>query len=328
MSFLTNGAFIAIVAHGLIGISLIWDKILLQRQETQSLASYVFWLGGLSVLGLLLIPFGFRAPSFGMAGLAVAAGVVHLGAIWFYYAALKRGEASETPAVMGGFAPLATALIGIPLLSEPFGGGSVGVFALMVGGGFVMLASEHLNWRAVLPSILLSAVLFGLTNVLQKIVFNATGFITGYVFFTIGTFLGAMALLVRPLWRRQIFQQSAEAPPKSKFWYFVNRFVNGVGSFLIFFAISRTSPAMVSAIAGVRYAVIFVGVYLITRVKPEWLQEDFRRRVLIGKSIATGLIVAGLVLLGLEGNETGNAGSASSHQTAGATIALIPNPIP
>jgi len=296
---------------GMIGVSLIWDKILLQRPATKALANYVFWLGGMSVFGVLLIPFGFKLPSAAMAGLAVAAGAIHLSAIWFYYAALKRGEASETLAVMGGFAPLATALIAIPLLSKPLGGANTAAFALMVGGAFVMFASEKLNWRAVLPSVILSAALFGLINVLQKIVFNTTGFITGYVFFTIGTFLAAMALLVRPLWRRQILRHSEEAPPKSKLWYFVNRFISGVGSFLIFLAISRSNPAIVSAIAGIGYSIIFIGAYLITRIKPEWLREDFRRRVLVGKAIATGVIIAGLVLVGLSGRRADGAGAAA-----------------
>ncbi len=73
------------------------------------------------------------------------------------------------------------------------------------------------------------------------------------------------------------------------------------GSFLIFFAISRAHPAIVDAISGVRYVMIFLAAYLVSRRKPKWLQEDFRRRALIGKTLATGLIVAGLVLLGVGG---------------------------
>lgn len=303
LRFLTNGTFLAILAHGAIGISLIWDKILLNQPATRSLANYVFWLGAISIFGLLLIPFGFKMPTFEMAGIAMAAGSIDLAASWFYYAALKTGEASESLAVTGGFAPLFTAFIAIALLSKPLGGESIAAFALMVTGGFVMFASEKLNWRRVLPNVLLAAGLFGLANVLQKVVFNATGFIGGYVFFTIGTFLGAMALLLRPVWRRQILRQSHDAPPRSRFWYFVNRFISGVGSFLIFVAISKTSPAAVSAISGVRYVIIFAGAYLFTKLKPDWLREDFRTRVLIGKSVATGLIVAGLVFAALGGSE-------------------------
>ncbi|HKW99925.1 MAG TPA: DMT family transporter [Bryobacteraceae bacterium] len=297
MKLLANGTVIAILAHSLIAVSLVWDKVLLRKPATRTLSNYVFWLGAMSVLGLLLIPFGFELPSAGMAALGFGAGVVHLGAIWFYYRALKLGEASQTLAIMGGFSPLATVLIGFFLLSKPFGDSSVIGFALLVGGGFVMFLSEKLDLGRVLPSILLSSVLFGLTNVMQKLVFDATGFVTGYVFFTLGTFAGAMGLLARPMWRREIIQHTEDAPPTSKFWYFVNRFISGVGSFLIFFAISRASPVIVDAISGVRYALIFLSVYLVTRMKPKWLKEDFRRRALIGKSIATALVVAGLVLV-------------------------------
>jgi drug/metabolite transporter (DMT)-like permease len=334
MHLLLNGIYIAILAHGLIGASLVWDKILLAQPATRGLANYVFWMGSLSILALLLIPFGFHLPPAGPAALGFVAGAVELAATWFYYAALQSGEASETLAVTGGFAPLATALIAIPLLAKPLGGHSLPAFALMVAGGFAMFASEKLQWRRLLPSVLLAALLFGLANVLQKLVFNSTGFISGYVFFTLGTFCGAMALLLRPRWRRQIFEQSAEAPPKSKLWYFVNRFVSGVGSFLIFFAISRANPAVVTAISGVRYTVIFLGAYLITKVKPEWLHEDFHRRALIGKCIATALVVAGLVLIGLEGTGTAAAahppgslhGKAPTLHAAGAN--LMPEFIP
>lgn len=322
LRFFENGVFIAIIAHGIIGVSLVWDKVLLRRPATKSLANYIFWLGAISIFGLALIPFGFHWPTLRMAGLGVVAGMIELAANWFYYAALKRGEASETLAVMGGFAPLFTALIGIPLLSKPIGDESLLAFALMVGGGFVMFLSEKVNWGAILPPVILSAGLFGLTNDLQKVVFNSTGFVSGYVFFTLGTFLGAIGLLLRPTWRQQIFEHSRDAPPRSKLWYFVNRFISGVGSFLIFLAISRTNPAIVSAIAGVRYVIIFLLAFLLTRLRPDWLREDFQHHALIGKSVATALIVAGLVLIGVAGRQGGGAGAARIFLPARSTAVL------
>lgn len=283
--------------------------MLLEQPETRNLPSYVFWLGAISIFGLILALFGFHMPSLGTAGLGFGAGVLELAANWFYYRALKMGEASDTLAVMGGFAPLATALIGIPLLSDTLGGASMIGFALMVGGGFFMFLAEKLNWRKVMSSIVLGALLFGLTNVLQKIVFNQAGFITGFVFFTLGTFVGAMAMLLWPQWRSQIFERAENAPPRSKAWYMVNRFLAGVGSFLIFYAISNTSPAVVSSISGLRYVIVFLGAYLLTRLKPEWLSENFERRVLISKSMGTAMIVAGLVIFGLTGKSNGGAGA-------------------
>ncbi len=300
MSLLNNGFLIATVAHALIGISLIWDKILLRRPQTSDVVNYVFWLGAMSILGLCLIPFGFRMPSLSLAALAFGAGVVHLVANYFYYATLKSGEASQTLAIMGGFSPLATFFIGLALLNQPFGGFSGWGFGLMVAGGFLMFLSEHINVKRVLALTLVAAAAFGLTNVLQKMAFDQTNFVTAYVFFTIGTAAGALFLLVKKSWRERIFRRSEEASSKSKLWYFANRFISGVGSFLIFLAISRAHPAIVAAIAGLRYVIIFLGAYLITKYYPRWLKEHFAGWPLIAKSIGTGLIVAGLITVGLK----------------------------
>lgn len=299
-SLALNGLFLAILAHSLIGLSLVWDKVLLQKRETQNLLSYVFWLGAISIFGLILIAFGFKMPPLKIAGLAFAAGLLDLIASYFYYSALKHGEASDELAAMGGFAPVATALFALWLLKTPTGGEWPG-FLLLTAGGFLMFFAERVPLRKTVPLIVLAATGFGLMNVLQKIAFDATNFVSAYVFFTFGTFAGSMCLLIPPSWRKQVFEYSVQAPPRSKFWYMVNRFLAGVGSFLVVFAISRAHPSVVQAISGVRYVIIFIGAYLITRFRPSWFRENFSGRAMILKAAATGLVVAGLVLVAMHG---------------------------
>ena len=305
LAFAQNGIFVAIIAHGLIGATLVWDKVLLRRPETRNLFAYVFWLGFISIFGLVLIPFGFQIPRTPVMALAFGAGLLHMAAMFFYYAALKAGEASQTLAIMGGFSPVATALISIPLLRNPIGGGmALGGFLLLVLGGFVMFISEKTDVHRVLPNVLLASVSYGLVNVLQKLAFDQTNFVSGYVFFTLGTFSGALMLLIPPSWRRQILKKQGKHQgnkPQNWFWYFVNRFLNGLGSFLVFYAISLTRPALVDAITGLRYAIIFGVSYGLTVLRPRWLREDFTGAVLFGKTLATALVVAGLVLVGLQG---------------------------
>jgi drug/metabolite transporter (DMT)-like permease len=298
--FIRNGIVVAIIAHGLIGATLVWDKVLLRQPETRNLFSYVFWLGFISIFGLALAPFGFQMPKAPVVALAFGAGLLHMAAMFFYYAALKAGEASQTLAIMGGFSPVATALISIPLLRNPIGGRAVlAGFLLLVAGGFVMFIAEKTDITRVLPSVLVASVSYGLVNVLQKLAFDQTNFVSGYVFFTLGTFTGSLMLLIPGSWRRQIFREQQKRKPQKWFWYFVNRFLNGLGSFLVFYAISLTSPALVDAITGLRYVIIFAGSYALTVLRPKWLREDFSGTVLFGKAIATALVVAGLVLVGL-----------------------------
>lgn len=295
-----NGVLIAIIAHVLVGISLVWDKVLLKNKSMGSLVSYVFWLGAISIFGLVLIPFGFHMPPWKTVGIALCAGLCDLLATYFYYSALKSGEASEELAAMGGFSPVLTVLFAMPLLGAKLHGELIG-FVLMSCGGFVMFFAEKLPLRKMLPRILAAAVFFGLTNVLQKLAFNEAKFISGYVFFTIGTFLGAVALLIPPVWRMQIMHPPKEAGPRSRTGYFINRFLAGVGSFLVVFAVSRANPSVVEAISGVRYVVIFIGAVAITHLRPSWFKEDFSRRTVVIKVAATMLVIAGLVMVGLHG---------------------------
>jgi uncharacterized membrane protein len=308
-----NGVFMAIVAHGLIGISLIWDKVLLKHPGTRNLYSYVFWLGAMSVFGVILVPFGYNSPPWSLIALAFIAGVVHLCGVFFYYSALKRGEASETLAVMGGFSPVATAAIGYALLSRQMTGIQLIGFALLTAGGFVMFFAEKLPLKKLLPVVVLAAGLLGLVNVLEKMVYDRTNFVSGYVWFTIGTFVGALALLIRASWRQQIFSESGEDDPRNRFWYFVNRFISGVGSFLIFYAISLAHPALVDSISGVRYIIIFLGALLLAKFWPNVLQENFGKRQFITKALATLMVAAGLVLVGMSGRSNGNAGSTAAR---------------
>lgn len=306
MHFLQSGVFIAIIAHFLIGLSLLWDKIILKQTNTASVVNFVFWMGAISIFGCIVGVFGMELPSVGMFLIALAAGALDLVATYFYYKALKSGEASQTLAVMGGFTPLATALLSIPLLkNKVFHGSIIWGFALMVAGGFFMFFSERINVRKLLPLVVMSAGCFGLSNVLQRMAFNAMGFPTGFVFFSIGSFLCAACLLVRKKWRDEIFTSSEKAQPRSKIAYFVNRFLAGVGAFLVAFAISRAHPAVVAAIAGVRYATIFVGAYLLTQFKPQWLKEVYTGWTLTAKTIATGLVIAGLAITGAGGRNSG-----------------------
>jgi uncharacterized membrane protein len=302
--FIQNGALIALIAHGLIGISLVWDKVLLKNPGTKNLYSYVFWLGAISVFGVILVGFGYKSLPLWLAGIAFVAGALDLVASYFYYAALKAGEASDTLAIMGGFAPVATALFALLLLSSRMSRMQLLGFALMTAGGFVMFFSEKLPLKKIFPLVLAASAIFGLVNVLEKVVYNHTNFVTGYVWFTIGTFVGSMAMLIPPSWRKQIFSESHQATPRNRFWYFFNRFTAGVGSFLIFYAISLTHPELVNAMSGVRYAIVFLGAYLLTKLRPLWLKEDFTGWELATKTAGTCLVIAGVVVVGLTGGKT------------------------
>lgn len=310
MHLLENGVFIAAIAQAMVGLTLVWDKVLLKQTHSQSVVNYVFWLGAIGIFGCLVGVFGLKMPAPGIALIGLTSGAVDLIGSWAYYKALRAGEASQTLAIMGGFGPLATALIAKPLLKEQLHGASVWGFAILVAGGFMMFLSNKIDVRKMLPLVVMGAGMLGLSNVLQKMAFDSLGFPTGFVLFSLGEFFLALLFLVRGSWRRQIFKQSTQAQPRNKVAYFVNRFFNGLGAFLISFALSRAHPALVSALSGLRYATIFVAVYLLTKYKPGWLREVFSGWTLATKVIATLLVIAGLAVVGSAGGPASRSAAA------------------
>lgn len=104
------------------------------------------------------------------------------------------------------------------------------------------------------------------------------------------------------------FRAFRAGPTRSKAGYMLNRFLAGVGSSLVVFAVSRTSLSMVEAISGTRYVIIFLAAFAIIKSRPSWFREDFTRRALLIKVLRTALVVVGLILASLHGGNTGAGG--------------------
>jgi drug/metabolite transporter (DMT)-like permease len=295
-----TGIIVAFIAQIFIGASLVFDKVLLKSKATAATLTYVFWIGILEGSAALLIPFGFHFPALNIVLLSLLTGAIYLAALFSYYLALKFGEASQSLAIVGGFTPIATLLFSNLLLLSPLNIAQKIAFCFLVAGGFALFLSEKINFRKILPWVLLSSVLFGLSNVLGKIVFNNADFVSGFVMLKASTLIAALLLLLIPAWRDKIVFHAKIAPVAHKFFYFVNRLLAGAGSVLIFYAISLTHPAIVDAISGSRYVIIFILALLFTKIKPAWLKEKFGLHATIWKTVATLLIVIGLSGLGLQ----------------------------
>jgi len=97
---------------------------------------------------------------------------------------------------------------------------------------------------------------------------------------------------LRKSFRQRIFSSIRQAKTTHHFFYFANRAYAGLGSILVYFAISLTHPALVDATQSLKYLVIFFCAWLL-------LKERFKGKVLAGKVIATFLIVLGILWLGL-----------------------------
>ena len=295
------GILIATIGYTILGIVLVIDKIILKRPHAGTVLAYVFWVGILNTLMLLVAPFGFHIPPAHAALTAIAAGISFFFATFFFYQALSKGEASHTPTIIGGFTPVATALIGSSLLATPLNIAEKTAFVFLVIGGFVMFLSERFSIRKILPWVLMAATCFGAANVLQKLAFAEMNFITELTLFSAGIVASSLTLLSRRRWRQEILQRTEHASPRSRALYIMSRAAAGVSTILIIYAVKLEHPAIVDALAGVRAAVVFIVALAITKLRPGWLKEQFRGWTLAGKIIATAIISLGLIGIAVQG---------------------------
>jgi drug/metabolite transporter (DMT)-like permease len=144
--------------------------------------------------------------------------------------------------------------------------------------------------------MLLAGIFFGLSYVIMKHVFTIADFINGLFWTRLGLVGSALAILVYPPARRQIFDSFNHAAPSSKFLFALNKVLAAAAFIVLYYAIKIGSVVFVNALQGLQYVFILLIGFFVAKRMPllfEWhLHEKIARKI-----IATILIFAGFFLL-------------------------------
>ncbi len=291
--------WVAIIAQIVLGTSAVFDKLLLRRGFFDPFI-YTFWADVLGLSALVLVPFGFTLLPIKIVLLAFLTGGVFTLATFFFFLSIKKSEASTALPIIGGLAPIFTWMTSLILLTDGklYGGELFGFFLLVAGGVFFLLAEEK-NLRLYTFSLAaLSALFFGVSNVLTKLIFEKGPFVTGFVWMRVGGFVLIMILLFWPQLRKRVAESLKKSGAKNQFLYFSNRAYAALGGILLPVAIFLAHPALVDATGSFKYIVIMLTAWAL-------LKERFRGKALWIKLSGTLLIVFGLILIGLAGYAKG-----------------------
>jgi drug/metabolite transporter (DMT)-like permease len=283
---------VALLAQFILGTSALFDKLLLKKSYPNPVG-YTFWLGIFGLVTLVLLPFGFDVTPGGYILLALLAGAAFLAGMLAYVWALFDGEASLATVAVAAFSPVVTLCTSFYLLQTQLHVYQLVAFACLVLGGLllILIQDRKLRFRMLWLTVL-AGILLGFSTVLSKAVFDASSFITGFVWIKLGAGITACALLAIPEFRKRILHPSKRDTFNNKYLYIGNRAYAGVGSILVSYAVSLGIPPLVDAMTSVRLLVLFVGGWLL-------LGERFRGKVLAGKLTALVVISIGVTLVGL-----------------------------
>lgn len=304
MAFSFGWIVLSVAAYFLQALAVILDKFLLSGR-VQRPSTYAFWVGVFGLGALVLAPFGFFVPNASVITNAVISGTAFTAGLFFFYGAIQAGEASRVAPIVGALSPVFTFLISRAVLGETLEKGELVAFAILIVGGVLASVSLRKNensvpghWVRIFGYAAVAAFLFAVTYVFEKAVFNATPFISGFIWTRIGGFLGALPFLVWSRSRNSIFAAPRLVDRFTVSAFLGNKVAGAAGFFLLSLAVSRApAVSLVNALQGIQYALIFLIALFLSRRLPAIIREDATAQVLIGKIAAIVLIAGGLALL-------------------------------
>ena len=264
-------------------------------------------------------------PSWPWLFIDLLAGLVFLWALIAWYKALHQSEATKVVPLVGAFIPVFSFLLADVFLGEELTPPQLLALFILIAGG-VLISVKHGRQtifqkcakycrvsfgfligktyaednplRRLLVNSLVAAFAFAAYYVLIKYIYNNQPFLGSYVWTRIGSFVGALALLAAPAYRRLIFAKKRRAEAVRSLPLFLAVRLLAVAAFILLnYAISLGNVALINALQGVQYLFLIFIILALSEQYPRILQEELSRRILLQKFIGVALIAVGLYLL-------------------------------
>jgi len=297
---------VALAAYFLISLNLTLDKVILRNSIPHPVV-YCFYMGLLSIFGLVFLPFGTLSFDWNNILTGLVVGAVFLGALFVMYKAIFAHEASRVGPIIGAVTPIFVSLLSFLFLQERLGWQELLAFALLVAGG--ILISVDLNGidksqkrrsaLRILGISILSALIFGVYYVLLKHVYNQGTFVSGFCWTRFGSFLATFLFLIPAANRRLIFRGTKTLQLNSGVLVLFNKTLSGIAFALLNYAIALGSVTLVNAMQGLQYVFLLIVVAFLSKKFPRILSEQIHKKALTQKIIAIFIIAAGLALTAL-----------------------------
>jgi drug/metabolite transporter (DMT)-like permease len=302
-----NWLFFAIIGHAANGVAFVIDKALLSSAFKRS-ATYAGLVGVLSFVVIVAAPWVDRWPTGTPLLIALLSGITFVLALWAFFGALARAEASRIVPIIGSLIPILT-LVGTSLfLDERLGASRLAGFALLVIATIILSSSGGAArpTKSAVGLALVSGVLFAFASVTGKYVYDTAGFLPGFL--TTRLAAAAMAVVILALldplaggefWS-VIRPKSGAGKKKAKSAGLLAVFgqsLGAVGFLFVQLATSQGSAAIVNALQAIQYALLVLAAIFLRKRAPQLLGENLERRTLVIKIGALLLTAAGLALV-------------------------------
>lgn len=304
-----NWFVLALIGHVANGVAFVIDKALLRSAFSRS-ATYAGIVGALSTVVVFVIPFVDTWPQERVWTAAIVSGITFVLALWAFFAALARAEASRIVPIVGSLIPILTLVgtfvfLGERLTDTTFVGFGLLILATVIlSGGGSGKPSKDAVWLSVT-----SAILFAISSVTAKTTYDAAGFLGGFVTSRIAAAATALILLtmvdqaagrealmiIQPT-KRQTSKQKQPGKLAAILALF-GQTLGAVGFLFVQWATAKGSAPIVNAMQAVQYALLVLAAFALRRRAPELLGENITKKVVLIKASALALAAIGMYLI-------------------------------
>ncbi|MDO8669745.1 MAG: EamA family transporter [Candidatus Buchananbacteria bacterium] len=290
---------IAIIAYFLNAIAVTIDKFLLSKKISNP-AVYAIFISTLSLLSLVLMPFGFKLYSASQILIALLAGLIFTFALFYMFKALSQNEASRITPFMGGLQPIFVFILALFFLNENLGLQQIVAFVIIIIGTVAISwqGSSKTDKKTAYLFAAIATLLFAISYTINKYSFINQDFISGFIWTRVGAFIGALVLLASAKNRCDIMLELRKPKKQAGGLFLIGQLAGALSFILINYAIAiSSSVALVNALQGLQYVFLLAIVFSLSSKFPRLLEEKFTTAIVIKKIIATLLIIVGLFIL-------------------------------
>ncbi len=286
-----------LIAQFINAIVVLVDRHLVRSPAISKPIIYTFYVSMLSGVVILLLPFGVvLSPTIQIIQLSLIAGIGYTVSLLFLYKSLKISDASDVAPVVGAVSALATFGFSILFLNDSLSNNFLIGFALLVAGTFVM--SYFRFTRRTVMFTVLAGILFGFSSVFLKQIFNETTFWNGFFWSRMANVVAILLFLLWPANFRSVWKNLWSSSVGTKSAIVGNKVMAGFAFLLILYSINLGNVSIVSALSGIQFAFLLLLAFLFTKKFPNYFSESVHHRhIVVHKSVATTLIILGLIFL-------------------------------
>lgn len=302
--------FIAIIGYLALAIVNIFDKFILTKAVPKPIV-VVFYSTALILPIFLLIPFGAGYLGSWLSYLIAVIGGVFFGfALWAMFIGFQKSEVSHAGPLVGATTPFFVLFLSQLFLKEQLTGYQIIGIIILIIGSLIISAEKsktHHGWHSGMLWLILAGLLYAISHVASKYIYDGYGFYSGLVWTRGFMGLFGMLLLAWPEVRKTLLGNGERGMGKGEnkqvgAWkqavlVLGSRIFGVIGTLLIQYAIAIGSVTIVNALVGAQFAFLIILVALLSKFLPKLFKEDYGKGEMAWEMVAVAVIAVGLIMV-------------------------------